>query len=144
MMPNPVASRRLGVATRPIRLADGNAWGFSLPSKRFKPRFKSELNSEKPIEIEIAVEHSLDVRRRLDDVFDALETGFELERFEAFLGLAAALLQEGHDIDSKTAATLLDVLEDDFPRLILEVVSIALIEAVPPGLNSTSTESERL
>ena len=141
MTTNPIASRRPDVEARPVRLADGNAWGLSLPSRRFKPIFNGIAKPDQPPEIEIVVEHSLDVRRRLDDLRDAIESGTEIDRFETFLGLASALLREGHEIDHQTAATLLDVAEDDFPRLILDVISVATGETSPT--DSSRAESER-
>ena len=137
-----VASRRPEIATRAIRLADGNDWGFSLPSSRFMPKFGVDFRSEDLLKIEIVVEHSLEIRRRLDDLFDALESATEQDRFETFLSLASAMLQEGRDVDLETALKLLDVAEHDLPRLILEVVSVALGEEFPAGTNSTESERQ--
>lgn len=114
--------------TRTIRLADGNQWPLSLASQKLKPIFENGPSPDGSIQVQVVFEQSLPVRRRLEDFFKALESETEVDHFETFLALSVELIREGSRIERSTAVQLLNVEEEDYPRLILEATSIALGE----------------
>lgn len=126
--PAPEATRLPDVPSRPIRLADGNTWGFALPSRRLIP---SVVRTTDPLgrtieSISAWVEtgYPLEIRRLWDDLRRAHETGSPAPHYEAFLALAISLLRRAHDISPAEARELLSVADEEWPRLVDEILAI--------------------
>ncbi len=127
--PTPDRTRREGVEAFPIILADGNAWGLSLPSPRLRPRVLRGLDAlGRPTEaICVSAEfgHPIAIRRLVDGLRSACEAGGADRQYEALILLAAALIRRAHDIDLEFAASLLELGVDELPRLVEAVLGVA-------------------
>jgi hypothetical protein len=127
-LPTPESTRREGVPARPVRLADGREWGFSLPTPLLAPRVEV-LPDEfgRPVErisADVGFGYPAEVRRLLERLISVCEAGRIPEQYSAFFSLAASLLRRAHDVSLTTACELLAVPEDELPRLVSAVMEI--------------------
>jgi hypothetical protein len=126
--PAPEATRLPDVPTRPLRLADGNTWGFALPSRRLIPFVVRTTNSlgqtTDSVSARVESGYPLEIRRLWDDLRSAHETGCPAPHYEAFLALAVSLLRRAHDISPSEARELLSVADEEWPRLVDEILTI--------------------
>jgi hypothetical protein len=138
--PKPEQTRRPGIPTVPIILADGRAWGFARPTLRLMPIVaprKDDLGRHtETITVRATSGYPLEIERLLDALRSALGGGSEVTQYEAFFRLAAALLRRAHDIDLTTAAALLAVDAAELPRIVAEVLAVAF-----GGPSSATTSS---
>jgi hypothetical protein len=124
------------VAAISVRLADGGVWGLGLPTIRYQPRFESLLDEfgrcAENVKTTSVREHSHEVSDAVERLSVACESGVEVEMYDAFLNLAAALIRRVHEIDQSAALDLLDVPDQALPALVEAVVS-----ATRTGYSST-------
>jgi hypothetical protein len=124
---SPEATRRPGVVTRPIRLADGRDWGFVLPSIRLIPTFYDARDEAGRTITAVAprIERMLPpaVQARLSAILAAVDGRAPDALLRAFLSLVVELLLSSHDIDSETAIALLDFDPREFRRLVDEALA---------------------
>ncbi len=124
----PDSTRREGISARPIRLADGAAWGFSGPTVRLFPRVVREVDPLGRLVERIAVGVRFGFPPEAQTLVDALraacERGTAREQYEAFFPLAACLLRRAHEISLQAACDLFSVSADELPRLVREVMAI--------------------
>jgi hypothetical protein len=129
-LPDPDQTRRRHIASRPITLADGRAWGFAEPTTLIMPIIGRDGDiAGRPIgsiAIRSTFGYPLEVSRPLEALKLALENGSAEGQHEAFHTLASAMLRRAHEIDQSSASALLCVSAEDLPRLVHEVVSVAL------------------
>ena len=132
--PTPDRTRREGIATFPITLADGNDWGLSLPSPRLRPLVVGGVDSlGRPTEtIRVVTEfgYPVEIRRLVDDLRSACEQPAADRQYEALIRLTAALIRRAHDIDLTEAASLLELGVDDLPHLVEAVLSVVTGECL--------------
>ena len=128
-LPTPEETRFDGVSCHPIRLADGNTWGFANPTIRLRPKVICGVDRlGRPAEtIAVAMEfgYSLEIQRLAEAMWTASENDPPAKQYESFFALASALLRRAHDIDLSTACFLLAVSDQELPQLISEVVTVA-------------------
>jgi hypothetical protein len=133
--PTPESTRREGVPSRPVRLADGRDWGLSLPTVRLTPRLEVRPDEfGRPVErvtVDLGFGYPAEIQRLLDRVGAACEGGTASDQYTAFFSLAASLLRRAHDVSLVTACDLLAVPEDELPRLVGAVM--AVVSARPPA-----------
>ena len=126
--PTPERTRREGIATFSITLADGNEWGLTLPSPRLRLMVVGGVDAlGRPTEtIRVATEfgYPLEIRRLVDDLRFACEQPGAERQYEALVRLAVALIRRAHDINPSEAASLLELGVDDLPRLVEAVLSV--------------------
>ena len=127
--PTPDSTRREGISARSVRLADGNRWGFALPSVRLKPRViivPDEFGRQcEHISVDAAIGHPLEIERLYRTVQAVSGGGVVREQYAAFFSLAVALLRRAHDIGVETACELLEVSASELPYLVRVVISVA-------------------
>src|SRR5258708_2206737 len=120
-LPSPEQTRHTEVPAQPIRLSDGNDWGFALPSLKLIPVVANESDGlgrqREIIKLQTTYGYPLDVQRLWDNLQQALEVGTPALQHEAFFRLAVSLLRRAHNLDPSTAAALLAVDVTDLPRL---------------------------
>jgi hypothetical protein len=125
---SPNRSRREGVEAFSITLADGNPWGFALPSPRLRPDVIEGVDGlgrpSKTIRLVSEFGYPLEIRRLIDDLRFACDQGEPERQFEALILLAAALICRAHDIDLWVAASLLEMGVDDLPGFVETVLSV--------------------
>ncbi len=130
--PTPDQTRRPGIPAHPIRLADGNAWGFAQPSLRLVPSVIADVDSlgrlRESIGVKTVYGYPLEIHRHGEALRIALEEDPITRQHQAFFTLAAALLRRAHDIDLSASTALLDVDASEFLRLADEVISVMLGE----------------
>lgn len=138
----PSSTRRQGIPSSPIRLADGASWGFSRPTVRLFPKIVADLDRVgRPVErVTVGIEfgYSLETQRLIDGVRAACARGSVREQYEAFFSLAADLLRRSHEINLAAACDLLSVPEDELPRLVRDVM--AVVSEVEPGSETSTFE----
>ncbi len=126
--PAPEATRLPDVPIRPLRLADGNTWGFALPSLRLIPSVVRTTNSlgqtTESVSARVETGYPLEIRRLWDDLRRAHETDSPAPHYEAFFALAVSLLRRAHDISPSDARELLSVADEEWPRLVDEILAI--------------------
>ena len=138
---SPNLTRREGVATHPIRLADGEEWGIARPAVRLFPKVNTEVLDRLGREVEcIAVDagfgYPLEVERLVDRVRIACAEGSTQEQYAAFFTLASQLLVRAHELTLEDACELLSVSEDQLLRLVREVMSVVAEVDVPEKAKS--------
>jgi hypothetical protein len=126
--PAPEVTRLPDVPSRSLRLADGNTWGFALPSRRLIPSVVRTMDplgrTTESISARVETGYPLEIRRLWNDLRRAHETGFPAAHYEAFLALAVSLLRRAHDISPSEARELLSVADEEWPRLVDEILAI--------------------
>ncbi len=126
--PTPGATRREGVRTIPIVLADGQAWGLAAPSPRLRPEIVPGVDAlgrpTERIRVVAEVGYPLEIRRLVADLRVACGAGPAARPYDAWFGLAIALLRRAHDLDLAEAAELLDPSPADLPSLVDAVLAI--------------------
>jgi hypothetical protein len=126
--PEPERTRREGVASIPITLADGHAWGLALPSPRLRPKVIVSVDPlARPVEtirVETVLGYPLEIRRLIDDLRSACERGTADCQYDTLIRLASALIQRAHEIGPADVASLLKVGLDDLPSLVGSVLWI--------------------
>lgn len=124
----PDSTRREGVPARPVRLADGAAWGFARPTVRLYPRVAVTADPlGRPVgrvTVGVGFGHTPEVQRLIDGVKAACGAGSVREQYDAFSALAACLLRRAHEISLPAARELLSVAEAELPRLVREVMAV--------------------
>lgn len=137
--PTPDHTRREGVPARPVRLADGLDWGFARPTVRLTPEVVTETDRlGRPVErvtVRVGFGYPPAVRGWIDGLQSACEGGNVPRQYEAFFGLAAALLRRAHEVSLADACDLLAVDACDLPRLVREVMSVVSEAEPAPGDN---------
>jgi hypothetical protein len=149
-LPSPEQTRHTDIPAQPIRLSDGNEWGFALPSLKLIPVVINESDDlgrqRETIKLQMAYGYPLDVRRLWDDLQHALEGGPPARQHEAFFMLAVSLLRRAHSLDLSTAAALLAVDVTDLPRLARAIMATAVGQELlidgPPHDRITHDSSE--
>jgi hypothetical protein len=126
----PRSTCRDGVPSRPVILADGDTWGFALPTVRYSPAVAVSPDAfGRPVErvtVEVGFGYPLEIQRLIDGFRTASELGTAAEQYAAFFTLAAALLRRAHDLDLTTACELLEVSDADLAHVVnaaLEAIS---------------------
>jgi hypothetical protein len=111
-------------------LADGNSWGFALPTVRYSPAVAVSPDAfGRPVErvtVEVGFGYPLEIQRLIDKFRTASELGTAAEQYAAFFALGAALLRRAYDLDLTTACELLEVSDADLPHVVnaaLEAIS---------------------
>ena len=124
----PDRTRRQGVEASSIVLADGNRWGFALPTPRLRPEIVEGVDClgrpSQSIRLVSEYGYPLEIRRHTDLLRSACERGEPDRQFEALIRLAAALLCRAHVIEVAEAVTLLEIAEDELPAFVEAVLSI--------------------
>ena len=138
ILASPDRTRRAGVEVCPILLADGNRWGFALPSPRLRPEVVEGVDGlGRPswtIRLVSEFGYPLEIRRLIDDLRTVCDQGDPDRQFESLIRLAAALVCRAHDIDLSVAASLLEMGVDDLPGFVEAVLSVVSGECqVDPG-----------
>jgi hypothetical protein len=135
----PELTRREGIFTQPIRLADGREWGIALPTVTLMPRVvvstdefgrQSEL-----VSVDVGFGYPSEIEALCRSVQAASASGPVQEQYTAFFSLAAAVLRRAHDISLEAALQLLEVSGDELPALVRTITASALRREpiVPPG-----------
>jgi hypothetical protein len=131
-LPDP--TRRVGVASVPIKLADGNSWGLALPRPRLKPRVVQGVDLlGRPIEtihVETEYGYPLEIREIIDDLRAACERGSAEKQHEALFRLAASLIRRVHDLELEEVAELLEMDLEDLPEFVATVLSVVTGECL--------------
>jgi hypothetical protein len=126
--PTPDRTRRQGVESLPIALADGNAWGLAMPSIRLSPRLIEGVDSlgrpHATIRVATSFGYPLEIRRLIDDLQFACEYEAAERQYETLIRLAAALILRAHEITLADALCLLELDVDDLPSLVQAVLSV--------------------
>jgi hypothetical protein len=139
--PNPESTRRDGVPALPVRLADGQEWGFALPTVRLSPRVVVLPDAlGRPVErISVAVGfgYPAEVQELIDGVGAACEGGTASEQYASFFSLAAVLIRRAHDVSMATACELLAVPGNELSRLVG-----AVMQVVSAGPEAPAGESQ--
>jgi hypothetical protein len=121
---SPETTRRPGVVTRPVRLADGREWGFFLPTLRLIPAFHGmrDETGRSITAVSYRVEANLPLAAQacLDAVMAAGDGVAPEALLRSFLALVAELLLASHDVDPEAVVDLLDLDPREFPRLVDE------------------------
>jgi hypothetical protein len=121
-------TRRAGVESASIALADGNVWGLALPSARIKPVVAQSVDGlGRPIEtihVETEYGYPIEIRRLIDDLRAACEQGSAEWQHEALFRLAAALIRRVHDLELEELAGLLEIGLEDLPDFVATVLSV--------------------
>jgi hypothetical protein len=124
----PDKTRREGVESVPIQLADGNFWGLALPRTRVKPRVVTGVDMlGRPIEsIQIATEfcYPLQIRRLIEELRFSAESGTAEGQHQALFRLAASLVRSAHDLELEEVVELLEMDLKDLPTFIRTVLSV--------------------
>src|SRR4051794_1657598 len=117
--PSPAATRLPDSPAHPLRLADGNAWGFALPGSRLTPRVVPVTDhpgrTTELISTRVETGYPLEIRRLWEELRGAHRTGSPAQQYEAFLALAVSLLRRAHDVSRSEARELLAVADDEWP-----------------------------
>ncbi len=131
---SPDRSRREGVEAFPISLADGNRWGFALPSPRLRPEVIESVDvlgrPSRTIRLISEFGYPLEIRRLIDDLRTTCDQDEPERQFEVLIRLAAALVCRAHDIDLRVAISLLEMSVDDIPRFVEAVLSVVFGECL--------------
>ena len=120
--PSPDETRRPDVLSRPLRLADGNSWGFALPGPGLAPSFGRGTES---IAVRAETSYPLEIQQRCAALRAAAATGPPARQYQAFGSLAVSLLRRAHDISRSEAVALLAVTDAELPRLVAEIIALA-------------------
>ncbi len=125
---SPDRSRRKGVEAFPIRLADGNRWGFALPSTRLRPEVVEGVDDlgrpSRTIRLISELGYPPAIRRLIEGLQSACDQGEPGQQFEALIRLAAELVCQAHDIDLGLAVSLLEMGVDELPQFVEAVLSV--------------------
>ena len=125
---SPEVTRREGVSTVPIRLADGRQWGIACPSVMLRPRVVFSTDEFGRQVEQVSLEVRLGYPSAIDGLYRAVKAAYESgsveEQYLAFFTLAAALLRRAHDVTLETALSLLAVPNEELPALVCEVMEI--------------------
>lgn len=125
---SPDRSRREGVEAFPLLLADGNYWGFALPSPRLRPEVLEGVDGlgrpSRTIRLVSEIGYPLEIRRLIDDLRSACVRDEPERQFEALIHLAATLVRRAHDIDLGRAVSLLEMGVDDLPGFVEAVLAV--------------------
>lgn len=128
----PERTRRLGVDSSSIQLADGNRWGFALPRPRLRPVVVREVDDlGRPVEkVQVATEfgYPLATRKLIDDLRIACGRGTAESQHEAFFRLATSLVRLAHDIELNEVVGLLEMDLDELPGFVDAVLAIVFGE----------------
>lgn len=126
--PSPSETRLPDTPAHLLRLSDGDTWGFALPGPRLVPtvvRVTDPLGrTTESISARVETGYPLEILRKWDELRRASETGSPDQQYEAFLALAVALLRRAHDISPPEARELLAVADEEWPRLVAEILAI--------------------
>ena len=126
--PTPDTTRRDGVRSRPVRLADGGDWGLMLPSVRLTPMILADLDTlGRPVTrvaVKVGFGYPTEIQSLIDALRDSCPRGTVEQQYEAFFALSVALLCQAHEISSALACTLLSVSEGELTRLVRDVVAV--------------------
>jgi hypothetical protein len=124
----PDRTRREGVEACSILLADGNRWGFALPSPRLRPEVIEGVDAlgrpSRTIRLISEFGYPLEIRRLIDDLRSACDQDEPERQFEALIRLAAALVCRAHDVDLRVAASLLEIGVGDLPGFVEVLLSV--------------------
>jgi hypothetical protein len=125
-LPSPDETRIDGVASHPIRLADGLHWGFAKPVMRFVPMIISKTDgfgrTTESIDVRVTIGYPLEIEGLRESLRGACDGESSIQQYRAFFSLAIALLRRAHDIDRSTACSLLSVAEPELTRLVEDVL----------------------
>jgi hypothetical protein len=90
----------------------------------------------RPIErvsVDLGFGYPAEIQSLLDRVGAVCEGGTVPEQYAAFFSLAASLLRRAHDVSLATACELLEVPEDELPRLVAAVMAVVSGGPQAPG-----------
>lgn len=126
----PEETAREGVAAWPIRLADGRDWGFAMPAVWLYPVFGPPAAEGGPPTVKTArgAGYREPVKSALEAFAASVEkdesTGHHSFDYDAFFGVAAALLAAAHDLDPGQVGALLTIAPADMPEFAAEVMRV--------------------
>lgn len=126
--PTPQSTRREGIPSQSIRLADGELWGFSKPTICLSPKVVKSLDvmgrAREKICVELGFGFPCAIERLIENLQASREHGSTKEQYEAFFELAVRLLRRCHDLSQEFACELLAVSEEELPFLVEMVMSL--------------------
>lgn len=124
----PEATRLGDVSAVPVVLSDGRAWGFARPSVRISPKVEVDRDEfGRPVErviVQTSFGYPPEIAALIGRVERACQSGDVVGQYASFFELAASVLRRVHDIDLQTACELLDVPDEDLPRLVGAVMAV--------------------
>ncbi len=130
----PEKTRRLGVETFPIKLADGRIWGLALPRPRIRLNVLPGVDPiGRPIEtigLVTVFGYPLEIRRLIEELQRTSTQGSAELQHEALFRLAMALVQRAHEVPTEIVADLLEMELDELPAFVETVVSVVTGESL--------------
>ena len=143
--PTPQSTRREGIPSQSIRLADCELWGFARPTIRLSPKVVNSLDvmgrPRERICVELGFGYPCKIDRLIQNVRASHEHGSTKEQYDAFFELAVGLLRRCHDLSQEFACEVLTVSEEEVPILVEVVMSlICESERTTPGETGQGAE----
>jgi hypothetical protein len=130
-------TRRKGIQTFEVQLADGKLWGFALPGLRLYPiaRHESDASGRTKTRIALAARpgYPIEVLRLRGELAAACKVDDADRVVNAFRCLAIALLQSAHDLELTEAKALLDPSRVDLQEIARALIPVVFADASDPS-----------
>jgi hypothetical protein len=142
----PDRTRRQGIQSHPIRLADGNLWGLALPQDRLRAKVVSGVDAlgrlTETIHLVTEFGYPLEIRRLIEDLRDACEQGTPDGQHEKLFRLAASLIRRAHDLELAEIAGLLEIDCVDLPVFVETILSVVTGDCLASNDSSRKREAD--
>lgn len=129
--PTPDSTRLPSVPARPVALADGQSWGFAVPTPRYRPEVVAGIDPlgrpAETVRLIARIGYPWPLEQQVEELHAACEADGSADgdgrRFDALMTLAVALLRRAHDLATEEAVGLLDLDGDGLIRLVDAVLA---------------------